>query len=286
MDLIDYSEHAGWPGSSTVWEFEQNQKLQIEKVSLLGGKTYILSGCEDDGAGNIANGMVVINGEIFPFVGGGIQLTVCITDTVTNKLFFGGSMRPFYHRRTVSFGTSGNPATDYTWSDFKRNDPDNGLLARVEKMERMLKPLMGYSVGGNTYYGSWLLWNRPASEIPAGWEAVPDAEIKGRVFVAANDGDADFEDETKSGGEKAHALAPNEQGSIKIKGKADDGDGDAGSYRSLTAISINGTEVAATGPGTSASNYGDEYTVRLNGDAAAHNNMPPYKVVRYIRFVG
>ena len=69
---------------------------------------------------------------------------------------------------------------------------------------------MGYDVSGTTYYGSWLFWGRPAGEIPDGWEAVPDAEWKGKIPVVMDDTDVDFDVVGEMGGSKTDINRANE----------------------------------------------------------------------------
>lgn len=279
MNKLNFSIPAGWPLSEETLEYMQNMILTAQNSALLGGKNYILSGCIE-ASGNVGNGIVVIDGEIVPFEGGPAQPKVIIVEEVINRNFFGGASNPYYHRRKAVFGT-GIGEIDY--SSLTRNNPDNGILARLDKVEKMLKPLMSYDVSGTTTWGSWLFWGRPAGEIPAGWEAVPDAEWKGRVPVVLDTSQTEFNTVGKIGGEKAHTLTGAEQGSNKFKIKLDDIGGGGDSV--VAGMAVNGSDVPRNG-GANQSSYGSELTIKPQNDAVAHNNLQPYKVVMFIRFVG
>jgi len=267
MNVLDFNILPGWPASTETWQFLQNMILQVQQVSLIGGTNYIVSGCLDTG-GIVSNGIVVVNGEPFPFIGGPVQPNVVIVDTPTKREFFGGVQNNYYHERTATFG-SGSGAV--AWSSFKRNDPANGVLSRLEKVEKMLKPLMGYTAGGATVYGSWLFWGRPASEIPAGWEAVPDdADWKGKVPVVLDATQVEFNEVGKTGGAKTHTLLRQELPHFQLQVNTGDQQG-----RSDNA---NDRDVMIPGNSTKNTDY--------LGDGLAHNNLQPYRVVMFIRFVG
>lgn len=278
MNVLDFNILAGWPGSTETWQYLQNMILNSQNAVLLGGRNFIVDGCLE-AAGNVGNGLIVVNGEMLPFEGGPIQPNIIVVDQAVSRTFFGGASNPYYHNRKAVFGTGPGSVL---YSDFKRNNPDNGVLARLDKVERMLTPLMGYTVAGTTVYGSWLFWGRDASEIPAGWEAVPDAEWKGKVPVVFDAAQTEFNLVGKIGGTKNVALAPGEQGSITFKSFGDDGDGDTGTFYSMRNLTINGANIESTAPLTES----PQRNVRLNNDAAAHTNIQPYKVVLFIRFVG
>lgn len=261
MNKLDFSIKAGWPASTETWEYLQNMIAQVQNGALLGGKNFIVSGCVES-AGNATDGIICVNGEVLPFVGGPVQPKVIVADETVSRAFFGGAVNAYYHNRVATFGSG---TGEVLWTDFKRNNPDNGVLARLDKVEKMLKPLLGYDVGGVTQYGSWLFWGRPAGEIPAGWEAVPDADWKGRVPVVMDAGDVDFDTVGKNGGEKNHILTVAEMPSHT---------------HTQTGVNSANSGTSGTGANNGVSNTGS------SGGGQAHNNLQPYKVVMFIRFIG
>src|SRR6185437_15077768 len=75
------------------------------------------------------------------------------------------------------------------------------LLADVALLKLIAAPFYATALGAN---GAKVLWNRPASEIPAGWQEWID--IRGRMPIAMDTGDPDFETLGATGGEKSHTL--------------------------------------------------------------------------------
>lgn len=93
MKQLDFSKTSGWPASTSTWKYQQEQMLQLQYLSLLGGTNYILQGCTE-AAGVTTNGLVVINGEILPFVGGATQAYVVVVESITNRTFFDTTINP------------------------------------------------------------------------------------------------------------------------------------------------------------------------------------------------
>gem|GEM_PF-4661406 len=155
MKLLDFSILNGWPGSASTFKFMQEQMLQLQMLSLLGGTNYILSGCANVG-GTVGDGFVVINGEVLPFEGGAVQDNVIVVDTPTDRSFFGGTLNTYYHDRVATFGTG---ATEYAWSSFEINDPASGLLKRMRLVETLIaglrSDLNALSTSFNDYVPTW-----------------------------------------------------------------------------------------------------------------------------------
>ncbi len=141
MKLLDFSKLSGWPASTSTWKYQQEQLLQLQMLSMLGGNNYILQGCDVLGSippTTTGDGWVVIDGEVLPFVGGATQAYVSIVENVTNRSFLDTTINPYYKDRYATFGTS---STQYTWSDFERNNPASGLIKRIRLAEFLLNDL-------------------------------------------------------------------------------------------------------------------------------------------------
>ncbi|MBA4196594.1 MAG: hypothetical protein C0459_03475 [Chitinophaga sp.] len=286
MKTIDFTPipGKGFPLDENTLLTVQQEVFDVQDVSLLGGNLYILKGCNVVG-GNVSDGVVCINGERLNFIGGALGAEVVIIETDTPLNFFDDATQSIVpinvvKNRIATFGVSGS-LNPYLWANFKRNDPNNGLLQRVDKIEKMLKPLLGYddpNNPGTTVYGSWMFWGRPAAEIPDGWQAVPDAEWKGKFPVVMDNTDADFIDTTITGGSKTKTIAqanlPAVQIDVPVPKEATNGDGGGiGPY--LTTG--HDPENIEPGPTLKTANLG-------NGTPL--NILPPYKVVMFIRFIG
>jgi len=276
MKTIDFSVLSGFPASSTMFKFQQEQMQQLEQLSLLGGNLFILSGCEDV-AGIISDGWVCINGKVYPFVGGSVATKVIVTETVTNKNFFGGASNPFYRVPTAQFGVTGNPATEYTWSSFKRNNPANGVLARLEKVEQMLKPLMGYTVDISgtltVVHGSWLFWGRPEAEIPTGWAEVTDADWRGRFPLLKDPSNVNYNTIGQLFGEANVTLTVNQL--------------PPHDHPIPTVDDVENTSIGTISESSGTTNFSnDRRRTGSTGDGQPHNNMPPSRVVIFIKYVG
>lgn len=150
MNLLDFSNKTGWPASASTWQFMQEQMLQLQLLSLLGGTNYIVSGCVVTGS-NVSNGIVVINGEVMPLVGGSVQPTVTVNEVGTSRAFKDGVPRSYYKNRFASFGLG---TTNYTWADFERNDPSNGVLKRLRLAEQLLTSVGSAITGISTTLGT------------------------------------------------------------------------------------------------------------------------------------
>ena len=150
MKLLDFNVLTGFPMSASSFKFIQEQMLQLQMLSLLGGTNFIVSGCTNLGS-TIDVGWVVIAGEILPFAGGTPKDHVVVVDTVTNRSFSGGAVNPYYHNRVVQFT---DDITATLWSSFEVNDPNDGVLKRLRLAETLLGTLQTSITGINTALGT------------------------------------------------------------------------------------------------------------------------------------
>lgn len=260
----DFTNTGGFPVDQTLFSDFQNGIADAQSVSRIMGDLVIMSGCVDDGAGNVGNGVVSANGEILPFVGGAEKPTVFVKSVEVGGVFQDGQTKPVKNVRTVQFGTG---SEQYTWADFRRS---SGLLERIEKLEKMCAPI---AVGTG---GTMMFWNKPANTIPAGWQEVVD--WRGRMPIGYDPTDADFNNVGNVGGNKTVSIQKTNLPNVKID----------------IEVPVNSTSDITDGYGGmcvgSGGSDGNGFTRQMNtkelGDGAALNVLNPYRTVLFIEFVG
>ena len=270
----------------------------VEGVARMAGNKAIISGCVETNAGAvISDGIVMINGELLEFKGGAKQNTVIIREIITQKKFENGEMKDVIIDRFATFGFSQDslPWTDFkripalntlegkfkTIDDFINSVPLQQIEARLTKLERASKPI----IDGNAP----VLFMRPASEIPEGWEEC--TEFRGHFPIGMNPDDLDFKQVLQSGGNKTHKLTVGElpSHSFKIFGGdgmntanlSDNPDGTAANAGDSQTANEDWNYRVTTGSGEA--RFGKTNT--LGGDLD-HDIMNPYRVVIFIRFKG
>lgn len=278
------NQPAGFPVEiDGFFKFQQDGYNQpLEALAKAFGSMTIIDGMteiEVDGDMMVSDGFAIVNNELV-FFRGSIKLpTFDVTDEIANLTFKGGIDKPVLKTRVATFNVDDEGS--YSYANLKRvqTSPGHGMVQRLERLEKMMKPLLSYQVDGDTVYGSWLFWGRPAAEIPEGWEAVPDADLKGKVLVGLDAGQEEFAEVGQVGGEKVHTLLvgelPAHSHSIPMYNQytgSNSGDAWYANRPKGSPGSAAITETAVTGTNT--------------GGGAAHNNLQPYRVVMYIRFIG
>ncbi|MGP1479307.1 MAG: hypothetical protein ACTTJI_06440 [Capnocytophaga sp.] len=287
MNTINTEHNAGYPFDVGFLAFMQNAYNLFNHFGHLAGNKVIISGCEEIG-NTITPGTVYINGELFPFEGGAKDDTIFIKEVTNEVAFEDGLLRPLETIRTVTFGHS-TPEKTYNWEDFKRvnnlqelyeNKVEKQALKELEEeVEKLKKQKQAVPIG------LIALWGKPANEIPEGWREY--VNLRGKMPIGL---DPDYSRATtdsqdyalnqllKQGGERSHKLTEAEmakhhhqQGSLGML--SDYGGGDYIGDRGWGTIE------------PYVRSYSHQNTSPIGGDQP-HNNMPPYRVVLFIEYVG
>ena len=206
MEIVDFSQTGGFPVKQKTFGKLQMAHFEILKAiighfGLDNSNSYIISGCEIAGA-NITPGVLYIKGDLCTFAGGAGTLTTKIDKIVTTEdaAFKNGNNYPVYTSIVADINSDGPPLSNFirvpnvqamvnqvvNYTDIENIpaglviDPAVGatpvqplLLDRVAKIERMVAPLLNK--------GGVLLWNKPANQIPTGWQECVD--FQGRMPV-------------------------------------------------------------------------------------------------------
>lgn len=288
MNKLHTEHNAGYPFDVGFLAFMQNTYNLFNHFGHLAGNKVIISGCEEVG-NTITPGTVFINGELFPFEGGAKGDTVIIKEETNEVTFEDGFLRPLETIRTAAFGRS-VPEKTFNWEDFKRvynlqylgeNKTDNTetekLLKRIEKLEKQKQAVP---------IGLVAIWGKPENEIPEGWEEyVP---MRGVMPIGHDPeyrkDENDAEDYRLNAlkhrsGKRSHKLTIEEMPEHKHN------------YGDIYFSESGGTVVTPTKYGSNKSDYDNggfemNRTSKETGGDQPHNNMPPYRVVQFIKYVG
>ena len=287
MNTINTEHNAGYPFDVAFLAFMQNSYRLFNSLGSMAGNKAIISGCEEIG-NTITPGTVFINGELFPFEGGAKGDTVIIKEETNEVTFEDGFLRPLETIRTAAFGRS-TPEKTYNWEDFKRvynlqylgeNKTDNTktekLLKRIEKLEKEKQAVP---------IGLVAIWGKPENEIPEGWEEyVP---MRGVMPIGydpeyrKDENDAeDYHLNTlkQKGGKRSHKLSVEEMPSHRHETVNDASGSDRDSKGYGSAFTMDTDEITH--------NRRNLMSIEPSGGDRPHNNMPPYHVVQFIKYVG
>ena len=288
MNKLHTEHNAGYPFDVGFLAFMQNAYSLFNHFGHLAGNKAIISGCEEIG-NTITPGTVFINGELFPFEGGAKSDTVFIKE-VTNEVTFGdGFLRPLETIRTATFGRS-TPENTFNWEDFQRvtnlqdlgkNKAENKALKELkDEVEKLKKQKQAVPIG------LIALWGKPANEIPAGWREY--VNLRGRMpigldpdYVKKPEDSQDYQLNglLKYGGERSHKLTVAEMPMHTHN------------YNDIYYSEAWGTVYLPGSIGSEETDYDNKgydmtRTSAGTGGDQPHNNMPPYRVVQFIEYVG
>lgn len=287
MNKLNLTHEAGYPFDVNFLDFMQNAYSLFNNLGHLAGNKVIVSGCEQSG-NTLSAGTVFINGELFPFEGGAKDDTVFIKEVTNEVTFEDGFLRPLEVIRSVAFGRS-TPEKTFNWEDFKRINNLQELedrKAEKQAFEDLKEEVAKLKLQKQAVpIGLIALWGKSASEIPAGWREY--VNLRGKMPIGL---DPDYfkspEDSqdyrlnalNQSGGERSHKLTIDEMPRHKHDTVNDASGSDDDSNKNGTAFTMDIYEVE----------YGRRNLMKIEptGGDRPHNNMPPYRVVQFIEYVG
>ena len=285
MNIIHCNQAGGFPLTTETLNFLQNTYKIFNAISGLTGDLAIVSGCQQVG-NTISDGVVAIEGELYPFEGTTIGATVFIKETQTTQTFEDGSSKNVYIQKVATFG---NSTRTYPWASFKRImtnqqieqqtlSDDNSVLKRLEKLEERVRKTVPI--------GLVAIWDRPASEIPEGW--VEHTEMQGVVPVGHKADDTLFSRLGTEVGSTTEQIQLRHLPNLKLDLE----------YQNGENFEVVGTNIrrysrwndgSFTGSGA-LPNWGKDsgsyIKAVLNGEEQPIDNVQPSRIVKFIRFVG
>jgi hypothetical protein len=256
MNKTNFVQTGGFPLNTERLEELEKAYSIFNAYGALAGDLTIISGCVTTGS-NVSDGYVYISGELFPFREAAVTptSTVIIVEQKINRPFESSEIKTVHTLRYATFGTA---ETSWPWSDFKLLDPITELMRRLNVLE---KKNAVFQAGGGM-----VLWNKPAVDIPAGWQEVID--WRGRMPVGFDNVQTEFNVMGKTGGQKNKKLSIDEMPRHRHG---------TGSFSGV------GTGVISE-PWEGYNGAGD-YT-DYQGNDQAFSILNPYRVVYFIEYIG
>ena len=285
MNIIHCNQAGGFPLTTETLNFIQNTYKIFNAISGLTGDLAIVSGCQQVG-NTISDGVVAIEGELYPFEGTTIGATVFIKETQIPQTFEDGSSKNVYIQKVATFG---NSTRTYPWSSFKRIlnnqqierqtlSDDNSVLKRLEKLENRVTKTIPI--------GLVAIWDRPASEIPEGW--VEHTEMQGVVPVGHKADDTLFSRLGTEVGSTTEQIQLRHLPNLKLDLEYQNGENFEVVGNNIRRYS-RWNDGSFTGSGA-LPNWGKDsgsyIKAILNGEEQPIDNVQPSRIVKFIRFVG
>lgn len=305
MNSINFFSGDKFPMYRQALAKMQDMTNLVAGLAGMGGKNFILSGCEVDNNGNVSDGVIVLNGEIIPLKGAKVDIAtakITIKETRQDVNAFNVVYPETYINREAQFSGNG----EYSWSELEQ------VKTNVE-LAKAIKDITGDKPG------TVKMWAGLVSQIPADYMLCDGSELsidtygtlydvlgvsfggngqttfnlpdlRGRFVVGYDTSNPDYNaiNKDKIGGAKEVEL---EKKHLPAHDHRDAGDG------VFNKLSARAADVDATNtPGTIDDKTPDaEYRVggmtpgqwsqseiKSVGENKPHENRPPYMVLAYI----
>jgi microcystin-dependent protein len=141
------------------------------------GGNYILSGCAVAG-GRAASGIMVLNGEILPFIGGDFQDKVRIVEENESITAEGSNYPDSYVRRWAEFGQNLNNSNTFNWADItpfptnKSLHENSATKTELEELKTLTMPK-----------GAIIMWSGSTTQLPEGFALCNGQDVDGYGVV-------------------------------------------------------------------------------------------------------
>lgn len=279
MNKINFLAKDSFPASIETFDRMQQATNMVATLALLGGSNYILSGCEEK-EGQIQPGIIVVAGEILPFVGGSPLEFIKIQETKRELEAFDELYPEAYIDRVVTFSADGI----LKWESVKRIISNQELLHRLD------------SIRGDDP-GTVKMWAGQISKIPKDYmlcdgsplenEKYPELkeilgaaygvdgsnsfklpDLRNRFVVGYNNANDDYNLLGKIGGEARIVLTEDQlpPHSHSFLGVRKDSNNWRGTGEAVGSYTV----------------YEQNQTTDSTGKGESHENRPPYFVLAYI----
>lgn len=280
MNSIKFNGRPNFPLSIETMTFLQEIISESAKLSRLGGESYILSGCQENGL-NVSEGIVILNGELMKFEGGQKQEYIYIAESKRSVVASGYNFPDVYTTRSARFGYADER---FKWEDLKRVQSNLELSEAISNITSRVDSLQGFVAGMVI-----LWWGDPANP-PAGWALCDGLDGRpntaGRFPVGYNQNDEDYNAVGKTGGAKEVTLGetniPKHQHYYTTTDDSWNSDNQSTNVGIEYYKRINGNGADGNDHSTAifkTSPYGEADS---QGNPSGHENRPPYMTFCFI----
>jgi microcystin-dependent protein len=281
------------PLSTSGLEFVQGQTLLTAELARMAGGDYILSGCEVNGS-NVSPGVMILDGEVIPFVGGTLETKVRVTESKSSVTAGSETYEDFYIRRHAEFGSNVSNVDTFLWSNInplptlKELATDYATKTALEELRDLVMPK-----------GGIIMWSGSVETLPSGFalcngqtvNEVKTPDLRGRFVVGydvakvnspanATDLTENYGKVGNTGGSTSVRLTTTQIPDIKLTLPGQVG-GDNNDMNNRTAFAGGDKSPAET-----AFNFDLDVQYRRNKSnteyGQAHENRPPYFVLAFI----